>query len=51
MGATIDAEAHALTVRRGRFPLAPITLDCNHIPDAAMTLAALALFADGHDRG
>ena len=23
------------------------TLDCNHIPDAAMTLAALALFADG----
>ena len=41
----------ALTVRRGRFPLAPITLDCNHIPDAAMTLAALALFADGHRRG
>ncbi|WP_153117964.1 bifunctional 3-phosphoshikimate 1-carboxyvinyltransferase/cytidylate kinase [Rhodocyclus tenuis] len=24
-----------------------ITLDCNHIPDAAMTLAPLALFADG----
>ena len=47
MGATIDAEAHWLTVRRGRLPLAPITLDCNHIPDAAMTLAALALFADG----
>ncbi len=23
------------------------TLDCNHIPDAAMTLAVLALFADG----
>ncbi|MCU0933547.1 MAG: 3-phosphoshikimate 1-carboxyvinyltransferase, partial [Thiobacillaceae bacterium] len=22
-------------------------LDCNHIPDAAMTLAVLALFADG----
>ena len=50
MGATIDAEAHALTVRRGRFPLAPITLDCNHIPDAAMTLAALALFASGPSR-
>jgi 3-phosphoshikimate 1-carboxyvinyltransferase len=50
MGATIDAEAHALTVRRGRFPLAPIVLDCNHIPDAAMTLAALALFASGPSR-
>jgi len=50
MGATIDAEAHALTVRRGRFPLAPITLDCNHIPDAAMTLAVLALFASGPSR-
>ena len=24
-----------------------IELDCNHIPDAAMTLAVLALFADG----
>jgi 3-phosphoshikimate 1-carboxyvinyltransferase len=47
MGATIDAEPHALLVQRTRFPLAPLTLDCNHIPDAAMTLAALALFADG----
>jgi 3-phosphoshikimate 1-carboxyvinyltransferase len=47
MGATIDAEPHALLVRCTRFPLAPIALDCNHIPDAAMTLAALALFADG----
>jgi len=50
MGATIAAEPHALEVRRGRFPLAPIVLDCNHIPDAAMTLAALALFADGTSR-
>jgi 3-phosphoshikimate 1-carboxyvinyltransferase len=50
MGATVDAEPHALTVRRGRFPLAPIRLDCNHIPDAAMTLAALALFASGPSR-
>ncbi len=50
MGATIAAEPHALEVRRGRFPLAPIALDCNHIPDAAMTLAALALFADGTSR-
>ena len=50
MGATIDAEPHALLVRRGRFPLAAIALDCNHIPDAAMTLAALALFGDGTSR-
>ncbi len=50
MGAEVEAEPHALVVRRGRFPLAPIALDCNHIPDAAMTLAALALFADGTSR-
>ena len=28
-------------------PLRGIELDCNHIPDAAMTLAAMALYADG----
>jgi len=50
MGATIETEESSLIVRRGRFPLAPITLDCNHMPDAAMTLAALALFADGTTR-
>ncbi|MBV9890744.1 MAG: 3-phosphoshikimate 1-carboxyvinyltransferase, partial [Rhizobacter sp.] len=50
MGAGIDAEPHALVVRRGRFPLVPIALDCNSIPDAAMTLAALALFAGGTSR-
>ncbi|HSI24238.1 MAG TPA: 3-phosphoshikimate 1-carboxyvinyltransferase, partial [Methylotenera sp.] len=27
--------------------LLPLDLDCNHIPDAAMTLAILALFAEG----
>ena len=31
--------------RAGR--CAPIDLDCNHIPDAAMTLAVMALYADG----
>jgi 3-phosphoshikimate 1-carboxyvinyltransferase len=50
MGATIETEENSLAVRRGRFPLAAITLDCNHMPDAAMTLAALALFADGTSR-
>ena len=28
----------------------PSTLDCNHIPDAAMTLAVMALYADGTTR-
>jgi 3-phosphoshikimate 1-carboxyvinyltransferase len=32
---------------RGRRPLRPIDADLNHIPDAAMTAAVLALFADG----
>ena len=50
MGAHIEAGADWLAVRCGRLPLSPITLDCNHIPDAAMTLAALALFADGTTR-
>lgn len=30
--------------------LQPLDLDCNHIPDAAMTLAIAALFADGSTR-
>jgi len=32
---------------RGRGPLRAIDADMNHIPDAAMTAAVLALFADG----
>jgi 3-phosphoshikimate 1-carboxyvinyltransferase len=32
---------------RGRAPLRAFDLDLNHIPDAAMTAAVLALFADG----
>jgi 3-phosphoshikimate 1-carboxyvinyltransferase len=47
MGAEIRTEANALEVRRGAWPLHAITLDCNHIPDAAMTLAMMALYADG----
>jgi 3-phosphoshikimate 1-carboxyvinyltransferase len=34
-------------VARGAWPLKALDLDCNHIPDAAMTLAAMALYADG----
>ncbi len=32
---------------RGRAPLRALDADLNHIPDAAMTVAVLALFADG----
>jgi 3-phosphoshikimate 1-carboxyvinyltransferase len=39
-----------LSVHRGLWPLKAITLDCNHIPDAAMTLAVMALYADGTTR-
>ncbi len=47
MGAQVESHSGWLDVRRGRWPLAAIDLDCNALPDAAMTLAALALFADG----
>ncbi len=47
MGADVQGGPGRLTVRRGAWPLRAITLDCNHIPDAAMTLAVMALYADG----
>ncbi|WP_300648255.1 bifunctional 3-phosphoshikimate 1-carboxyvinyltransferase/cytidylate kinase [Hydrogenophaga sp.] len=47
MGAEITGEANRLHIRRGAWPLKAIELDCNHIPDAAMTLAVMALYADG----
>ena len=47
MGARIASGPNWLAAQRGRWPLAAIDLDCNHIPDAAMTLAVLALYADG----
>jgi 3-phosphoshikimate 1-carboxyvinyltransferase len=50
MGAVVHGEPGRLRVHRGAWPLAPITLDCTHIPDAAMTLAAMALFARGSSR-
>jgi len=48
MGAQIAMGPNWISARApvsGR--LKAIDLDCNHIPDAAMTLAVLALFADG----
>ena len=50
MGAEVHGEPGRLTVRRGAWPLRAITLDCNHIPDAAMTLAVMALYARGTTR-
>ncbi len=50
MGAQVHGEAGALVVRRGAWPLRAISLDCNHMPDAAMTLAMMALYADGPSR-
>ncbi len=47
MGAHIEGEANRLHIRRGAWPPKAIDLDCNHIPDAAMTLAVMALYADG----
>ena len=47
MGARIESGPNWLAVSRGTWPLKAIDLDCNHIPDAAMTLAVMALYADG----
>jgi 3-phosphoshikimate 1-carboxyvinyltransferase len=46
MGAQVSSGPNWLHIQRGSWPLKGIELDCNHIPDAAMTLAVMALFAD-----
>ncbi|MBK9440443.1 MAG: bifunctional 3-phosphoshikimate 1-carboxyvinyltransferase/cytidylate kinase [Comamonadaceae bacterium] len=51
MGAQVASGPNWLEISRGEpgkgWPLKAIDLDCNHIPDAAMTLAVMALYADG----
>ena len=47
MGAQISTTHNSLRITRGAWPLKAIDLDCNHIPDAAMTLAVMALYAEG----
>ena len=51
MGAAVKTGPNWLEVSRGPgcdgWPLRAIELDCNHIPDAAMTLAVMALYAKG----
>jgi 3-phosphoshikimate 1-carboxyvinyltransferase len=54
MGACIRGGSGWIEVSRGSdgegWPLRAIDLDCNHIPDAAMTLAVMALYARGTTR-
>ena len=50
MGAQVRSGPGWLEVHRGRWPLVGITLDCKAIPDAAMTLAVMALYADSPSR-
>ena len=45
MGARVSRHAHSVEVTRGE--LHGIDVDLNHIPDAAMTIATMALFAKG----
>ena len=45
MGAKVTWQANAITVEAGG--LTGISMDMNHIPDAAMTIATTALFATG----
>ncbi|WP_298212205.1 bifunctional 3-phosphoshikimate 1-carboxyvinyltransferase/cytidylate kinase [Acidovorax sp.] len=47
MGALVTGGPNWLQIERGAWPLKAIELDCNHIPDAAMTLAVMALYANG----
>jgi 3-phosphoshikimate 1-carboxyvinyltransferase len=47
MGAHLQSGPNWLEVSVGSWPLKAIDLDCNHIPDAAMTLAVMALYASG----
>ncbi|VWX55657.1 3-phosphoshikimate 1-carboxyvinyltransferase / Cytidylate kinase [Burkholderiales bacterium 8X] len=47
MGARIQSGTNWIEVSRGAWPLRAIDIDANHIPDAAMTLAVMALYADG----
>ena len=46
MGGEISYGENHITAKKAN-KIKAIDLDCNHVPDAAMTLAILALFADG----
>lgn len=46
MGGEISYTSNQITANKAK-KIHAIDFDCNHIPDAAMTLAIIALFADG----
>ena len=48
MGASVCRHSDHIVVRQGK--LRGIDVDLNHIPDAAMTIAVMALFAEGETR-
>jgi len=50
MGAQARFGPNWVEIWRGAWPLRAIDLDCNAIPDAAMTLAVMALYATGTTR-
>ncbi|THJ31359.1 bifunctional 3-phosphoshikimate 1-carboxyvinyltransferase/cytidylate kinase [Lampropedia aestuarii] len=50
MGVHVETGPNWLRVQRGQWPLKAIDIDGNHIPDAAMTLAVMALYAEGTTR-
>jgi len=50
MGAQVSLHEEFIEVKAGLGKLRSFDLDMNHIPDAAMTAAVLALFADGTSR-
>jgi 3-phosphoshikimate 1-carboxyvinyltransferase len=50
MGAQVSLFDDAIEVKSAAAKLRPIDMDLNHIPDAAMTAAVMALFADGPSR-
>jgi 3-phosphoshikimate 1-carboxyvinyltransferase len=50
MGAQVEGGPNWLEVSRGVWPLRALELDCNAIPDAAMTLAVMGLYANGPTR-
>jgi 3-phosphoshikimate 1-carboxyvinyltransferase len=47
LGVKITGDTNSITATAPKQKIAGFDLDCNHIPDAAMTLAILALFAEG----
>src|SRR5690606_22110059 len=47
MGAEVSLSENAIEVKNEKRPLRALDMDLNHIPDAAMTAAVLALFAAG----